>query len=153
MQLIGEYQRIQGVMIMNLLNDQHRIGIPQNTISASVSNIFGVMGQHPITDLVVVDVEDETSTLISSYSLEQNYPNPFNPSTKIKYSIPHSASPLLGGARGGSVTLKVYDILGNEVAELVNEYKPAGVYEVEFNASSGSRVLSFRNLFLPTKNK
>jgi hypothetical protein len=66
------------------------------------------------------------------FSLSQNYPNPFNPSTKIKYTIP-----LLGGdERGGLVTLKVYDILGNEIAALVNEEKQPGTYEVEFNTSS-----------------
>jgi len=70
--------------------------------------------------------------------LYQNYPNPFNPSTKIKFTIPQS--PLLGGdGRGGLVTLKVYDVLGNEVATLVNEEKPAGEYEVEFNPESSIR--------------
>ena len=58
-----------------------------------------------------------------SYSLEQNYPNPFNPSTTIKYSIP----------RQSFVTLKIYNILGREVATLVDGEKPAGNYEVEFN--------------------
>jgi hypothetical protein len=57
--------------------------------------------------------------------LNQNYPNPFNPSTRIEYRI----------ADLGLVTLKVYDILGNEITALVNEYKPAGVYEIDFNAS------------------
>ena len=60
------------------------------------------------------------------FSLEQNYPNPFNPTTTIKYSIKED----------GLVMLKVYDILGNEVAILVNEGKPAGNYKVEFNASN-----------------
>ncbi len=83
-------------------------------------------------------VKDETEP-VNNFSLSQNYPNPFNPSTKIKYHIPLGDSPLLGGARGGFVTLKIYDVLGNEVATLVNEYKPAGSYEVEFNPASGIR--------------
>ena len=58
------------------------------------------------------------------FSLEQNYPNPFNPTTKISYSIPVNSF----------VQLKIYDLLGGEVAILVNEEKQAGVYEVEFNA-------------------
>jgi hypothetical protein len=82
----------------------------------------------------------------ASYKLEQNYPNPFNPSTKIKYSIPSANSPLLGGARGGLVTLKVYDILGNEIATLVNEVKPAGNYEVEVNVSKLSSGVYFYKL-------
>lgn len=60
------------------------------------------------------------------YELGQNYPNPFNPSTVVNYSIPES----------GLVTLKVFNILGQEIVELVNEVKQVGVYEVSFNASS-----------------
>ena len=60
------------------------------------------------------------------FVLYQNYPNPFNPSTVISYQLPVN----------GDVTLKVYDVLGNEIATLVNEEKQPGVYEVEFDASS-----------------
>lgn len=65
------------------------------------------------------------SGMVRDYSLDQNFPNPFNPSTKITYSIKEE----------GLVTLKVYDILGKEIATLVNESKPAGIYEAAFNAS------------------
>ncbi len=68
------------------------------------------------------------------FELSQNYPNPFNPSTKIKFSIPS-----VGTQRVVSVQLKVYDVLGNEVATLVNEEKPAGEYEVEFFVGRDSR--------------
>ncbi|MCU0414870.1 MAG: serine hydrolase [Ignavibacteriaceae bacterium] len=67
---------------------------------------------------------DEISNPISEFYLEQNYPNPFNPSTKIKYSIPQLSN----------VVIKVFDILGNEIETLVNEEKPAGTYEVTWNA-------------------
>ena len=60
------------------------------------------------------------------YNLSQNYPNPFNPTTKISYSIP----------KAGHVSLKVFDILGKEVATLVNEQKQVGIYEVIFNGSN-----------------
>lgn len=65
------------------------------------------------------------------FSLEQNYPNPFNPTTKIRYAIPSATLSLSGGDE--LVTLKVYDILGNEVATLVNRQQSPGTYEVEFN--------------------
>lgn len=75
-------------------------------------------------------------TLPEQFTLEQNYPNPFNPSTTIKYSIPTSEF----------ATLKVYDVLGNEVATLVNGEIPAGSYEVEFIASGLSSGIYFYNL-------
>jgi hypothetical protein len=67
------------------------------------------------------------------YVLSQNYPNPFNPTTKIKFTIPASPN------RERFITLKVYDILGNEIATLINEELPAGNYEVEFNPASGNQ--------------
>jgi hypothetical protein len=59
------------------------------------------------------------------FEMEQNYPNPFNPSTKIVYSL----------AEDSKVQIKVYDMLGTEVADLVNDTKPAGFYEITFDAS------------------
>jgi predicted GH43/DUF377 family glycosyl hydrolase len=78
------------------------------------------------TSSLVSSVEQET-TLPTEFSLEQNFPNPFNPSTKISWQSPV----------GSHQTLKVFDVLGNEIATLVDEYKPAGRYEVEFNSHSG----------------
>ncbi len=93
---------------------------------------------------------NELNLFLDKYSLEQNYPNPFNPVTKIRYSIastPLSLGDLPAGKAGGQgVRLIVYDVLGNEVATLVNEEKPAGVYEVEFNASQLSSGVYFYKL-------
>jgi hypothetical protein len=80
-------------------------------------------------------VENENNfTQTDQFSLKQNYPNPFNPSTKIKYTIPSVIASETKQSQMAS--LKVYDVLGNEVATLVSEEKPAGVYEVEFDASN-----------------
>ena len=74
----------------------------------------------------------ENNNLISGFTLLQNYPNPFNPSTKIKYAIPTVT--LRKAQSDISVTLKVYDVLGNEIETLVNEEKTAGSYEVTWFA-------------------
>ena len=100
----------------------------------------GLGGIQIYRNLLVTPVSVESDEIvISDFKLEQNYPNPFNPSTKIKYQIPlgFAASPFnKGGNEGGFVSLKIYDILGNEVATLVNEEQAPGVYEVEFNIHS-----------------
>jgi hypothetical protein len=87
----------------------------------------------------------EAEIALSVFSLEQNYPNPFNPSTIISWQSPVSSYQ----------TLKVFDILGNEVATLVDEFKPAGKYEVEFDASEIPSGVYFYQLktenFIETK--
>jgi len=75
----------------------------------------------------VLDADDESSLYPGEFKLFQNYPNPFNPFTKIRFTIPQDERHEMQDA-----SLKVYDNLGNEIANLVNEDKPAGVYEVDF---------------------
>ena len=79
------------------------------------------------------------------FSLEQNFPNPFNPSTNIVYSVPAD----------GNVTIKVFDVLGNEVSTLVDGEKPAGSYELVFDAAGLPSGIYFYSLstgnFLSTK--
>ena len=76
-------------------------------------------------------VKDVSHALPTVFNLEQNYPNPFNPSTKIRYQVPGNRDQ----GSGIRVTVKVYDVLGNQVAVLVDEEKAPGSYEVEFNAA------------------
>ncbi len=93
--------------------------------------------------LVATGVE-QTSNLPKNFNLKQNYPNPFNPSTKIVYTL----------SKESKVKLIIYDILGNEVANLVDKEQPAGVYRVNFNASnlaSGFYIAQLRtNNFIKT---
>lgn len=113
----------------------------QNTGNGVLNSIFfindttgwavGDSGKILFTENGGVTSIDEEINNPFNFSLFQNYPNPFNPITIISYRLPVTSK----------MTLKVFDVLGNEVATLVNEEKPAGEYEVEFNASSGIRGL------------
>jgi len=102
---------------------------------------------------------EDNINLPEKFVLHQNYPNPFNPSTKIKFTVPTptlSPSPYRGeGKRERLITLIVYDVLGNEVAVLVNEEKSAGNYEVDFNANGLTSGMYFYRLsangFVQTK--
>jgi hypothetical protein len=106
--------------------------ISGNFIVTAHDTSSGIKGYANIIIEKIVSVENELS-LPSNYSLFQNYPNPFNPITTIKYSIPTVSSSLSRTEQ--LVTLKVYDILGKEVALLVNEKQSAGNYEVRFDGS------------------
>jgi len=83
-----------------------------------------------------VSVKEEGKETPSNFSLMQNYPNPFNPSTIISWQL----------AVGSHVSLKVYDVLGNEVATLVNEQKVPGKYQVEFDGSKLASSIYFYKL-------
>ncbi len=79
----------------------------------------------------------------TEYSLEQNYPNPFNPITELTYALPEAAN----------VEIKVFDILGREVAQLVNEFKDAGNYTASFNAASFSSGIYIYRIIARGENK
>ena len=121
------YYRVKAV------DTQYLTSVPSDSVMARVD---GTPPQKAVAQNTTQPVE---------YTLMQNYPNPFNPSTTISYSLP----------KNGLVTLKVYDILGSEVAELVNEVKEAGNYSVTFNASELPSGIYFYTLnsgnFMATK--
>ena len=96
-----------------------------------------------INDAAIQKLIVSEALMPDKFALEQNYPNPFNPSTSIRYTVP---SVTLSEVEGSRVSLKVYDVLGNEVATLVNEQKPAGTYEVKFNAAGLSSGIYFYTL-------
>ncbi|NWF51283.1 MAG: T9SS type A sorting domain-containing protein [Ignavibacteriaceae bacterium] len=84
----------------------------------------------------ITSTKETVSLIPKNIKLGQNYPNPFNPSTKISWQSPI----------GSHQTLKVYDVLGNEVATLVDEYKTAGSYEVDFDAAGLTSGVYFYRL-------
>jgi len=105
------------IKIMNLKEDEWAmlIDAADNLINESVNKLT-LPKQYTNTENII----------LTKYNLSQNYPNPFNPTTLLNYSVKET----------GLVKIKVYDILGSEVAELVNETKEAGDHSVEFNASN-----------------
>lgn len=100
------------------LKNTHTIKLRDNINSKSFTLLIGTKEYI---------LQKQTGVIPDEYFLYQNYPNPFNPGTVISYQLPVSSN----------VTLKVFDILGREVVTLVDEYKPAGRYEVEFTATGG----------------
>ena len=91
----------------------------------------------------LVGVNNISSEIPNGFSLSQNYPNPFNPITHLEFRI----------SKPGFVSLKVYDVLGNEVKTLVNENKPAGNYKVEFDGSGLSSGIYFYQLVVSSSNQ
>ncbi|MFZ5948576.1 MAG: T9SS type A sorting domain-containing protein [Stygiobacter sp.] len=89
---------------------------------------------------VLTGVYESQNNIPSEFALYQNYPNPFNPTTTIKYSIPISVE------TSYMTSLRIYDILGKEVATLVNEHQPAGNYAVKFDGSNFSSGVYFYKL-------
>ena len=109
------------------------LGMPNTTIYAFASNglkifagtLSGIVYRRNLSE-IITSLENNQTDLPGDFTISQNYPNPFNPSTIIKFQVPNSSF----------VNLIVYDVLGNEVATLVNEEKPTGSYEVNFKAAN-----------------
>jgi len=112
----------------NIIDNGHNIYY-DGTLSANnwlKGGTYTLSGGGKLMPASAAAVEITSSSLPADFELGQNYPNPFNPSTNISYQLP----------KAGYVSLKVYNILGKEVAALVNEYKPAGKYTISYNASA-----------------
>ncbi len=102
-----------------------------NSIAANwgISNNHGTPGRQ--NNSFIVSIKGKNKKSLTKFELKQNYPNPFNPTTTIKYQIPNVTS----GFSLREVTLKIYDVLGKEVATLVNKKQLPGIYQVAFNGS------------------
>ncbi|MBN1302431.1 MAG: T9SS type A sorting domain-containing protein [Melioribacteraceae bacterium] len=102
----------------------HRMDLSKDVLSAVAFDTWADMSPTNL-DSIVSDVREIPASIPVSYVLEQNYPNPFNPTTNIRFAVPQA----------DKVTLKVFDVLGQEVATLLDEFKNAGTYEATFDAS------------------
>ncbi len=134
-----EYSITSNEFLLFALNDPSIIGTSINIIDPYLyadSSEFQILSEYIISqqtispiirgNIVSVIKDIDEGETPDQFRLEQNYPNPFNPSTVISYQLLVSSD----------VKLKIYDVLGNDVATLVDEYKPAGKYEVEFSGHS-----------------
>ena len=113
-------------------------GVGQNFsfILRAVDTTVVLMETWPLRQSDITGVKEIDGLIPSQYTLEQNYPNPFNPSTTIRYSIPVESK----------VSLKIFDMLGREVAELVNQNQASGNYEAKFDASRLASGIYFYRL-------
>jgi len=125
MLLRGAIQLSNGNFLVTNIGGVHEIDTSGNVIRTVVS---GVSAWHisKVTLSSTTGIQNESQNHHVRFAIKQNYPNPFNPTTKINYQISELSF----------VKIKVFDVLGNEVATLVDEYKPAGEYEVEFKGNT-----------------
>jgi len=132
---------------IGIVKTWHYYNIPISTFYKDSTYLIGIYkdGEFLGDTLFSLTGIDESITSPANYHLSQNYPNPFNPTTTLSYQIP----------RAGFILFRVYDILGREVATLVNEEKPVGWYEVEFDGTGFASGIYFYRLqagnFIETK--
>jgi hypothetical protein len=139
-QILGEYDNVtynssnvyQYENVNNLVNtsgiNYHKV-VLKLVMSGNFDCSYSIAGSYSddyaLNKVSSKHIDLKNSTIVTEYGISQNYPNPFNPATTINYQLPSNSM----------VTIKVYDILGNEIKTLVNEYKQAGRYNVSFDAS------------------
>ena len=131
---LNETKNIQQVVNINPIWDRDSLSVVVFIQSTSAKTVYQ-SETISYNDLIVTSVENESATP-TEFKLFQNYPNPFNPQTKIKFHLNED----------GFTTLKVFNVLGNEVASLINNNLPSGSYEINFNASSLSSGTYFYTL-------
>jgi hypothetical protein len=146
--LLGSTRLGQAVPALAFAPGGTLYGIQANGALITIDGATGagtLVGTTGVSAPTAIAISSETSTSVADnitgnvpdgFRLEQNYPNPFNPTTGIRFHVPASQGRAQAGAAGSShVKLSVYDMLGREVAVLVDERKAPGSYTVEFNAS------------------
>jgi hypothetical protein len=124
--LSGTLTQLTGATGIATFNDLQIHIVGWYRLVASTSGLSGALSNQFRINLTPKEDEQETVVIPKSYVLRQNFPNPFNPTTTIEYSIPEA----------GNIHITVHDLLGKEIAVLVNGYQEAGVYMTQFDGSS-----------------
>jgi hypothetical protein len=127
---------LQSVSPGNIKFIVDRMGFSHDSITVTVPSSGNIDSVNFTLNQMYVKITKISTEIPEKYSLYQNYPNPFNPVTKIKFEIPSGLSFPNSSIGNPQVLLKVYDILGKEIATLVNEKLNPGTYEVEFNGAN-----------------
>jgi len=122
-----------GIMSASIVHNGVKIWRPAGSLAATTRPLVVFADT---CFIYITGISNNNNSIPNNYILKQNYPNPFNPVTKISFDIPKT----------GLVTLKVYDVLGKEIATIVNEVKNAGSYLVDFNGTSLSSGVYFYKL-------
>ena len=127
------------------------IGLPSKKVNDMVNFTHGYL--HLATEnnsvymmYLIINAVKTDEMSVNDFKLEQNYPNPFNPATKIKFTIPSSVNSQSLSPSGSNVSLKVFDMLGRELATLVNEELTPGSYEIDFEAKGFASGVYFYRL-------
>lgn len=123
--------------LQNYVPGLTRIGSSNNSSSFGADILLvATLGGGLYASASAVGISDDKKIIIDEFKLEQNYPNPFNPLTSIRYSIPKAAF----------VSIKIYNLVGEEIATIVNEVKSAGNYQIKFNALGLTNGIYFYKL-------
>ena len=124
------YKSVDNGISWQAVDENGLVSFIQNTMQFTsqyaLVNTFGIGVYRRLRSEITSVEENHLENVPESFRLQQNFPNPFNPSTRIQYQV----------SSNSHVSLKVYDVLGNEVATLVNEYQPSGSYEMDFAAEN-----------------
>ena len=119
--------------LKKLINDEFtRLGFLDSYVGQPVSVVLNTV----LGDSITTSIENKRKIFQFNFVLKQNFPNPFNPETQIEYTIPQTSN----------VTLKVYDLLGEEIYTLVNKEQPEGYYELKFDGTNLSSGIYFYRL-------
>ena len=125
-----------GFFVASASNTQLRATVSETIVGTTTGPTFAIGSGFLVDSLVgrITTKVIDLGTMPSAYALMQNFPNPFNPITTIHYELPKATK----------VSLKVYDVLGREVATLAHDYLRAGYYQVQWNANVASGIYFYR---------
>ena len=132
----GSFEKILATAYAQTITDRDVLSTSSYTYKVTVTDVMGFESDFSNEAGVVVSVLKGSENIISGYVLQQNYPNPFNPLTTINYQLP----------KNSYISIKVYNVTGEEVKTLLNYFQHAGIYSISFDATGLSSGIYFYKL-------